>query len=364
MELLNRVEAVASAARNFPWLGELTVSSIGQWIELELGALLDTINPQVYGDHHCSAQALSPILHVVSGNTPHAAIQSLIRGILVGAKNRVKLPRQGLPELEHFVGLLPAELQPETSNALHPDWMEEAEAIVIFGSDETVEFFAKHVLPRQRLVAYGHRISLGLVWGSFEENVIEGAAHDVLVFDQLGCLSPQLYYIAGDSGEFASRLAGRFGELFRSNSAVTEWTSEIAGTLRSCREEWKFRAATEPGIQVWESPESLDWLVIHDPNPDLISNPLYRTIFVKPMPAELRSVVFSIRRQISTIGIHPVNSKFADLATQLGAQRVCPIGGMQKPAVTWHHDGSPTLASLVRFVDIEGLQNSLPEDSQ
>jgi hypothetical protein len=357
MQLPNRIEAIASVAREFQWLGKLTPSGIWRWIELELGSLLDANTPRVYGDHHCSAQPLSPILHVVSGNTPHAGIQSLTRGILVGAKNRIKLPRRGLPELDHFVRLLPTELKPEMSNSLHANWMEEAEAIVIFGSDETVEFFAKHVLPRQRLVAYGHRISLGLVLGPFDENVVEGAARDVLIFDQLGCLSPQLYYIAGDSAEFARRLAERFNERFSSSSAVTEWTSEIAGSLRSCREEWKFRAATEPGVQVWESPDSLDWLVIHDPNPGLISNPLYRTIFVKPIPANLESVLYPIRRQISTIGVHPVDSRTAELAIQLGAQRVCPVGGMQNPAVTWHHDGGPTLASLVRFVDIEGLEN-------
>jgi len=356
MQLRNRVDAVASAAREFPWLGDLTSSNISRWIELELGSMLDATVPQVYGDYHCFAQPLSPILHVVSGNTPHAGIQSLVRGILVGAKNRVKLPRQGLQELDHFVCLLPEDLRPETSNALHPNWMEEAEAIVVFGSDETVEFFAKHVSPRQRLVAYGHRISLGLILDSFEESVVDGAVRDVLVFDQLGCLSPQLYYVSGDSADFARKLAERFKELFRSNSGVTEWTSEIAGTLRSCREEWKFRAATEPDIEVWESPENLDWLVIHDPNPNLISNPLYRTIFVKPMPANLQNVLSPIRRHVSTIGIHPVNLKFANLAAQLGAQRICPIGGMQKPAVTWHHDGGPTLANLVRFVDIEGLR--------
>jgi hypothetical protein len=355
MHLLNRVEAIAFAAREFPWLGDLTPSSIQQWIALELGTLLDANTPQTYGDHHCSARALSPILHVVSGNTPHAGIQSLTRGILVGGKNRVKLPRQGLPEFDHFVRLLPAELQPETSNSLHAAWIEEAEALVVFGSDETVEFFAKHVSPRQRLLAYGHKVSLGLVMGSFDANVIEGAVRDVLVFDQLGCLSPQLFYVAGDSAEFAKGLAERFNELFLSDSAVAEWTSEIAGSLRSCREEWKFRAATEPGIQVWESSESLDWLVIHDPNPGLVSNPLYRTIFVKPVPADLQSVLTPIRRQLSTIGVHPVNSNAVELAIQLGAQRVCPIGRMQKPAVTWHHDGAPTLANLVRFVDIEGL---------
>ena len=356
MQLLNRIETIASAAREFEWLGNLTPPGIMRWIELELGTLLDANTPQVYGDHHCSAQPLSPILHIVSGNTPHAGIQSLTRGILVGAKNRIKLPRKGLPELDRFVRLLPTELKPEMSNTLHATWMEEAEAIVIFGSDETVEFFVKHVLPEQRLVAYGHRISLGLILGPFDEKVIEGAVRDVLVFDQLGCLSPQLYYIAGDSAEFAKKLAERFNEVFSSNSTISEWTSEIAGSLRSCREEWKFRAATEPGVQVWESPDSLDWLVIHDPNPCLISNPLYRTIFVKPIPANLRDVLSPIRRQISTIGVHPVDLKAAELAIDLGAQRVCPVGSMQNPAVSWHHDGGPTLANLVRFVDIEGLE--------
>ena len=119
MQLPNRIEAIASAAREFQWLGHLTPSGMRRWIELELGSLLDANTPRVYGDHHCCAQPLSPILHVVSGNTPHAGIQSLTRGILVGAKNRIKLPRQRLPELDHFVRLLPTALKPEMSNSLH-----------------------------------------------------------------------------------------------------------------------------------------------------------------------------------------------------------------------------------------------------
>src|SRR6516165_9059257 len=180
MQLPNRIEAIASAAREFQWLGNLTPSGMRRWIELELGSLLDANTPRVYGDHHCTAQPLSPILHVISGNTPHAGIQSLTRGILVGAKNRVKLPRQGLAEFDLFVQLLPAELRPEASSSLRQDWVEEAEAIIVFGSDETVEFFARHISPRQRLVVHGHKISLGLVLGPHDENIVEGAVQDVL----------------------------------------------------------------------------------------------------------------------------------------------------------------------------------------
>jgi hypothetical protein len=96
-------------------------------------------------------------------------------------------------------------------------------------------------------------------------------------------------------------------------------------------------------------------MVIHDPSPCLVANPLYRTIFIKPMPSDLGSVLGPIRRHISTVGLHPVNLDSVTFATRLGAQRVCGIGQMQNPPLTWHHDGWPTLASLVRYVDVEGL---------
>jgi hypothetical protein len=355
MKLDERVEAVVRAAADYPWLGELTEDTIGRWIQLELGRLLNDDPPQKYGGHHCFAQALSPILHVVSGNTPHAALQSLIRGIIVGAKNWIKLPEGGLPEIGEFSIRLPAALRPELAENLNPNWLEDAEAIVVFGTDETVKHFSGRTSPGQRLLAHGQKVSLGLIWIPFDSEVVNGAARDAFVFDQLGCLSPQVYYVGGESTGFASLLATRLEELCRANPAPTARRHDVAAQLRVCREEWKYRAATEPGVLIWESTGTLDWVVIHDPTPYLAANPLYRTIFVKPMPSDPGSVLAPIRRHLSTIGLHPVDLNTVELATGLGAQRVCEIGQMQKPPVTWHHDGWPTLASLVRFVDVEGL---------
>src|SRR5260370_16500238 len=99
MKLDDRIEAIVSTAANYPWLGDLTAENILRWTKLELGRFLDETNPQEYGHHHCLAQALSPILHVVSGNTPHAALQSLIRCIVVCSQTCMKLPQRCLPEL-------------------------------------------------------------------------------------------------------------------------------------------------------------------------------------------------------------------------------------------------------------------------
>ena len=56
-----------------------------------------------YGDIYTRAHPISPILHIVSGNTPAAAIQTLARGLLIGAFNQIKLPSEGIQEVEDFV---------------------------------------------------------------------------------------------------------------------------------------------------------------------------------------------------------------------------------------------------------------------
>src|SRR3984885_9041934 len=207
MKLDDRIAALVAAAAEFHWLGDLTPESLSRWIELELGQMLNDRGPQAYGNQHCLAVPLTPILHVVSGNTPHAALQSIIRGVIVGATNWIKLPQQGIPALDIFVSALPKELRPEMATELLPHWMEKAEVIVVFGSDQTVREFSQRVLPSQRFLAHGEKVSLGLIWGQCDSHIAEGIARDVFPFDQLGCVSPQFFYVAGDSAEFALQLS-------------------------------------------------------------------------------------------------------------------------------------------------------------
>jgi Acyl-CoA reductase (LuxC) len=348
--LIERVQAVAIAAKPFPWLGDLSKEKILAWVELELPGFSESAKRK-YGERQVIAEPLSPILHILSGNTPHAALQTLIRGILVGSNNILKLPEDDLPELGEFIQRLPDELKPLIGRVLEPAWFADAEAVVVFGSDETVNYFQQRIRPWQRFLAHGHKISFGLIAGSFAQDVIQGAARDVCVFDQLGCLSPQFYFVAEDAKGFAERLAA---ELSKVVPSLRSRNDEIAATLRTYREEWKFRAATEAGVMIWESPNSLDWLVIYDPSSRPEHNPLHRTVLVKPMPKSLEQSLAPIRRHISTIGVYPSDPDTTALAVKLGAQRVCSIGRMQDPSLTWHHDGWPSLASLIRYVDVEG----------
>jgi hypothetical protein len=352
MNLDDRIAAIAEAARHFPWLGDLTPQSISRWIELELGKSFGGNRLQAYGRQQYLIRPLDPLLHIVSGNTPHAALQSLIRGIVVGSTNWIKLPSEGLPDVGAFAERLPNELRPKLATRLPATWMDEAEGIVIFGSDEAIRNISQRILPSQRCIVHGHKISLGLIRSTCRPELAKRIADDLFVFDQLGCLSPQLLYVAGDSIEFARELAQQF-EQIRPSRIPEAPRHEIAAALRAFHEEWKFLAATEPDVRFWESRGALDWAVIHDPAPAHSPNPLHGTIFVKPMPGDLGSVSLQVRRHIATIGVDPIDSDSVEMAVRLGAERVCAIGQMQNPSVTWHHDGQPTLVNLVRYVDIE-----------
>jgi acyl-CoA reductase LuxC len=64
----------------------------------------------------------------------------------------------------------------------------------------------------------------------------------------------------------------------------------------------------------------------------------------------------SVRGKVSTVGLAAPEEKAQDLATHLarwGVTRVCPLGRMQNPPLTWRHDGRPALGDLLTWTDWE-----------
>jgi hypothetical protein len=111
MNTAERAVALAQAAASFPLLGKVAPEELIDVVRLELGhaEILDGF--RAYAGHFSWAIPNDPILHVISGNTPHAGLQSLIRGLFLGAMNFVKLPASGLREVEGFAKMLPSWLK-------------------------------------------------------------------------------------------------------------------------------------------------------------------------------------------------------------------------------------------------------------
>ena len=111
--------------------------------------------------------------------------------------------------------------------------------------------------------------------------------------------------------------------------------------------------ATDEPIVVFQSAGSTAWTVAFDAHHGFPRSPLNRFVFVKPLPANLPGALAEVRPYLSTAGIWPATRANAVLAAKIGVSRVCPIGRMQLPPLTWHQDGQPPLGRLVRWIDAE-----------
>lgn len=354
----DRAGALAAAARKFPILGSVTRDDLLDLVRLELGhaEVLDGFRP--YGGGFSRAIPPTNIVHIVSGNTPHAALQTLIRGLLLGAKNLVKLPSGGLREVDEFIALLPGYLAElvETSTALPDAWLRGAGAVVVYGNDETIAHFRSRVPTNVPFQAHGHRVSLGMIFDDPECVSADAAARDVSLYDQHGCLSPHDIYVRETRPGLARSYAARLAEaMARFNDHTPRKALSIgeAAAIADLRASYRFRSASDVRVQIWESPGSTDWTVILEEDPWFASSPLNRVVFVKPLPADFAAMLEPVRPWLGAIGIWPATGDNASRVAALGASRICAIGRMQFPPFTWHAEGQPALASLVRWIDFE-----------
>ena len=271
------------------------------------------------------------------------------------AHNFCKIPSSGLDEIAQFRDALPAELaaRVEISSDLQAGWFEKSEAVVVFGSDETVEHFRKLTQTGQRFVAHGHKVSLGIVFEDHSFESVAGAARNASLFDQQGCLSPHVFYVeAVRAKAYAARLAQEM-EAFNRNATRSKISVAESSAIQNLRDDYAFRAANGDEVEIWKSAPGTDWTVVFDAESTFKISCLNRVIFVKPLPQDLTPSLAGVRQHIGTIGIHPATSKNAREAAKLGAERVCAVGEMQHPHFTWHQDGGQNLAPLVRWIDFE-----------
>ena len=337
------------------FLGVFSSEDLTDWVQRELGdsEILDRYTQ--YGNSSRFTKALphSPVLHILSGNTEHAGHQSLLRGILIGAQNIVKLPSSGLPSLEAWIKNLPPALKQlvTITDELDDEVFQSAKTLVAIGSDQTMREIQQRVTPKQRFIPHGHKLSIGLIQ-STDEEIAKLVVNDACAFNQQGCLSLHSVYLIGDEDKaraFLPLLADAMTE-YEINHPRGEISISESGSISNLRESTKYEAANDSkNVAIMHSEGNTAWTAIYRNSPTLSPSPLNRVITIQPWPGCIEKLGPE-QHHLSTIAIE---RELISPEIDYKVARICTLGRSQKPALDWHHDGFLPLGSLVSWLDLE-----------
>ena len=373
----------ASMARGLgDFFSRITEENLHNFMAQELGdsrrldAPLGT--PEERSDNRIAfARGPELIGHITAGNLPCPTLMSIVHGLLVGSAQFVKcaegagfIPRLFAHSVYHTHAKLAACLElarwPGGDNPLEESLLKEADCIVAVGSDETLDAIRARLPLGKRFLEHGHRVSFGYIHKDYlsramARELAENAARDVAAWNQLGCLSPHVFYVERDGAvrpeQFAEMLSEAIDGLEHSEPRGNISDTE-SGEIAHRRSFYEIRAAHTGDVRQWQSEGSTAWTVVFEEEPQFATSCMNRFIHVKSVTdidETLRAAEMA-RGQVSTVGLAAPRSEAEAIVIKLahwGVTRVCPIGQMQNPPIGWRHDGRPTLGDLVTWTDWE-----------
>jgi len=286
------------------------------------------------------------IVHVLASNIPALALPAIAAGCLVGSVVVIKSGRAdplSAPAFQRALATVDVELAATVvpvywPGGQHPSAQttafRKADVVVASGSDPTLDAISPRVV--RRFLGFGTRYSVAVVGGD-AKSYAAAVARDVALYDQRGCLSAQAVYVAGDAAEFAEALSaalGRVAERLPPGWASVQERSEGASTRANA--EWE-------GASVLTGPWGT--VVLHD-RPGFEPGGGRRTVRVYPLadPSDLASVLPAGR--IECVGIGGVTVDPETLRLQ-GVARICPVGRMQRPPLSWPRGQRAPLRALL-----------------
>ncbi len=306
------------------------------------------------------AKPLEMLSVVLAGNVFTAAVRALFVPLLLGVPVLAK-PSSGQTR---FVELLVDALRRASPNLgraadivrfaggdldSEASFVAASNAVSVYGTDKTVEAMASRLPAGLKLIRHGHGVSAAYCGDAALAPAalpVTAArlALDVAAYDQRGCLSPQVVYVANGArgGELAHRLSLALDAVEQSlprgplppstAAAQTQWRglSEIEGTL--------YRGDTH-AVAVLPSASPLRW------------SPGYRNVSVVS-GCGIGEALDSMRGfapHLKCVGTDEGSSD--DLTQRLRALSweayVTPLGTMQTPTLDAPADGRPVTDGLL-----------------
>jgi hypothetical protein len=222
---------------------------------------------------------------------------------------------------------------------------------LVYGSDATIAQVAQLTNNNTRFLGYGNRISFGIVLdGADLDKAARGTAMDMAIFDQQGCLSPQLIFVEG-STEDADRFSALLGTHLNSlRYLIPARRMSDAAAIREATAMVSF----ETGATIYADTNLQYTIVRHSSRPAFISQ---ARGFVHVLETHCWRAGIVLLNEFGMGGKLQGASVAArkpecvtNLACELYKNGVCyvsPPGRLQMPPFAWRENGYCALSSLV-----------------
>jgi len=313
-----------------------------------------------------------------SGGVPGLQVLGIVNGLLIKSAVFSK-PDSGEPNLPSIYLRAIADVDPKIAEAAaafpwkggspeHADLEAyvfggrgKKDAVVVYGSDETIREVGKKVSPDCKFIAYPPRTGLIMIGKEklTKDNVTGLArrvAMDVCMYDQKACFSPQRIYVeqGGEVSpeEFAYALSNEMDKLGKA-LPVGQLTDYAKGRINERKRTYQLQKAL--GNAEFFNPEG--GFVVFDRKQALETPITYRTVQVMPVEdlSEVPVLIKPFEGHIQAVGIEADDKRFreySDVFSRIGeTSRITTPGNMYRFPLAMHHDGRGNYADLVRWVD-------------
>jgi len=324
------------------------------WGALRGGALHDAVRAELDDAHAPSGLAL----HILSGNVPGAGVFGMIAALLAGVPSFVKTARRE-PLLPALVAnsLAAEDARIGAALAVAP-WIggdpgldgaaiASADLVLAYGRSESLTEIATH--QPARLLSFGPRVSVGLVaHEALDRHTAALVAMQVALFDQQGCLSPQLLFVedTAATGRFVEAV---LGELARLETTLPRAPLSLAETTAGWRhlERARWRAQEGEHLSVHAGPDDR-FSIVSDQSGTIPTSPLNRHLVVVPIPhlGAAERTLSQIADCVEAVGYAGPTARLPEavaVATTCNAPRLCPLERMQQPPFAWRQSGHTRL---------------------
>jgi hypothetical protein len=268
---------------------------------------------------------------------PGAGVTPLLYGLLLGVEQRIRPSRRGAHFARYFTQKSGLDLVTDET------WLND-DVVVISGSDETIVEVRRMVSPATRVIAYGHRVSFGLVLDADGADLDDWAlrlALDTVLWHQAGCFSLRGVVFVGSHDRanlFAESLGQAIAETEKTLGADTLDADLLARRAQAIGLARLQGPIFGPGIG-WVQPTTSPFTG-QQPSPQVVTlhrmdrlDELAHTVGLPPRHLQGAA--------IAAVDGDPRQENAIEALAALGVTRICAAGTLQSPPANWPHDGQP-----------------------